>query len=112
VDRDQLAADREDAVVVEVRVVDAAGRLVPVADDEVTFQVTGSGRIIGVGNGDPSSHEADKGSVRRAFNGLCMAIVQSLKQPGDVRVEASAAGLEAASVVIQAEAARLRPAVA
>ncbi len=36
-----------------------------------TFAVTGNGRLIGVGNGDPSSHDADKGTVRRAFNGLC-----------------------------------------
>jgi beta-galactosidase len=64
-----------------------------------------------VGNGDPSCHESDKGNKRSAFNGLCMGIVQALKQPGEIRVEASADGLETASVTIQAEAATLRPAV-
>ena len=56
-DRARISADGEDVAVVEVQIVDAQGRIVPTADNEVTFAVTGPGRIIGVGNGDPSSHE-------------------------------------------------------
>jgi beta-galactosidase len=33
--------------------------VVPVADNLVNFEISGGGRIIGVGNGDPSSHEPD-----------------------------------------------------
>jgi beta-galactosidase len=33
--------------------------MVPIADNEITFGIQGSGKIIGVGNGDPSSHEPD-----------------------------------------------------
>jgi len=109
-DRTTISADREDAVVVEVRVVDAAGRLVPVADDEVTFQVSGPGKVIGVGNGDPSSHEADKGTVRRAFNGLCMAIVQATKDPGALHVTATAPGVAGGEAVVTCQAAAARPA--
>ncbi len=111
-DRPRIAADGEDVAVVEVRVVDAAGRLVPVADDEVTFRVSGSGRLIGVGNGDPSSHEADKGDARRVFNGLCAAILQATKTAGDIRIEATAPGLAAGQLTIACEAATPRPAVA
>ena len=50
-------------------------------------------RSIGVGNGDPTSHESDKGSSRKAFNGLCMALVQSTKTAGNITVEASSPGL-------------------
>jgi beta-galactosidase len=110
-DRPRLAADGEDVAVVEVRVVDTAGRVVPSADDTITFQVTGSGRLIGLGNGDPSSHEADKGTVRRAFNGLCVAILQASTAAGELRLEATAPGLEPAVVVIACDAARRRPAV-
>jgi beta-galactosidase len=39
--------------------VDAQGRTVPVAQNKVHFSVEGAGRIIGVGNGDPSCHEPD-----------------------------------------------------
>ncbi len=115
-DRQKISADGEDVSVIAVEVLDRQGRQVPVASNEVTFKTTGPGRLIGVGNGDPSCHEPDKpGSPtegrRSAFNGLCMALVQASKQPGEIRIEASAPGLEAASVVIQTEAAKLRPAV-
>ena len=114
---DRIAADGEDVCVVTAEVLDSQGRAVPTASNLVNFALSGPGRIIGVGNGDPSCHEPDKPSSptearRSAFNGLCMAIVQSLKQPGEIRLSASAGGLEGISVVIQAEAATPRPAVA
>ena len=65
-----------DAIPVMAEVVDAQGRLVPTADNEVEFSVEGDGRVLGVGNGDPSSHEPDKATRRRAFNGLAQAIVR------------------------------------
>jgi beta-galactosidase len=58
-DRGQLAADGRDVSVVTVSAIDAQGRAVPVAAHDVTLEISGPGRIIGVGNGDPSSHEAD-----------------------------------------------------
>jgi beta-galactosidase len=53
------------------------GRTVPVATNAVTFSVTGSGKLLGLGNGDPSCPEPDKGKQHSAFNGLCLAIIQS-----------------------------------
>jgi beta-galactosidase len=79
VDRAGILADGEDVAMFAVEVQDAQGRAVPVADNEVTFRVSGQGKLIGVGNGDPTSHESDKGTARKAFSGLCMAIVQSTK---------------------------------
>jgi beta-galactosidase len=116
-DRGQISADGEDVSVIIVAIADAQGRTAPTASNEVSFKTSGPGRVIGVGNGDPSCHEADTPASptearRSAFNGLCMAIVQTLKQPGEIRVEASSAGLETATVVIQAEIAKIRPAVA
>jgi beta-galactosidase len=111
-DRRTVAADGEDVSVVEVRVVDQQGRTVPAADNEITFLVSGAGKVIGVGNGDPSSHEPDKAHQRRAFNGLCVAIIQSSKTAGEIKVEATSPGLASANTVIQCEQATPRPAVA
>lgn len=111
-DRPAIAADGEDVCLVETRIVDAAGRIAPRADDMVSFAVSGSGRLIGVGNGNPSSHESDKGQRRRAFNGLCLAIVQATRQPGDIHVKASAPGLKPGVLVVPAAKARGRPSVA
>jgi len=59
-DRTSINADGEDVSVIAVRVVDAKGRPVPTANEDIVFHIEGPGKIIGVGNGDPSSHEADK----------------------------------------------------
>lgn len=57
--RATLRADGADVSVITVQVNDAQGRLVPTAGNTIGFELSGPGRIIGVGNGDPSSHEAD-----------------------------------------------------
>jgi beta-galactosidase len=112
VDREEILADGEDVAMFAVEVHDARGRVVTVADSEVRFRVSGEGKLIGVGNGDPTSHESDKGTSRRAFCGLCMAIVQSTKTAGNIMVEAISPGLVAASVAIAAKSTALRPQVA
>jgi beta-galactosidase len=58
-DRASIHADGEDLGIVTVGIVDAQGRLVPTAGNLVTFDLSGPGAILGVGNGDPSCHEAD-----------------------------------------------------
>ena len=90
---------------------DAAGRTVPTATNEVQFRLEGPGEIIGVGNGDPSSHEADHGERRRAFGGLALVIVQARKQPGAITLIAESPGLATAVVEITAEPADIRPRV-
>jgi len=57
-DRTAIKSGGEDVVVFTVSARDAKGRAVPTAGNLVNFTVTG-GRIIGVGNGDPSCHEPD-----------------------------------------------------
>ncbi|MGB9414875.1 MAG: beta-galactosidase GalA [Acidobacteriaceae bacterium] len=111
-DRREVSADGEDVAMFTVAVHDAKGRLVPITDNEVSFQVSGSGRLIGVGNGDPTDQESDKGTSRLAFSGLCMAIVQATKAVGDITVEATSPGLASATVTIAARGAVLRPQVA
>ena len=114
-DRTKVRADGEDAVVVNIAALDAQGREVPVAANLVQFAVVGSGRIIGVGNGDPSSHEPDKfldGKYeRRLFSGKCQVIVQTTREAGDIRLTASSSGLKPATAVIAAAAAAPRPRV-
>jgi beta-galactosidase len=109
VDRQEISADGEDVAMFAVEVRDTQGRCVPSADNQVGFRVTGQGKVIGAGNGDPTSHDSDKGSSRRAFSGLCMALVQSSKTAGNITVEAASPGLTPATVTISAKAARLRP---
>jgi beta-galactosidase len=55
-----------------------------------------------VDSGDPQSHEDFKGNRRKAFNGLCLAIVQSTGRPGRIRVNAASPGLKSSTVAISA----------
>ena len=92
-----VLADGKDATVINVSVVDKEGREVPDADNMIKFNLIGDAKIIGVGNGDPSSHEPDKcadGAWQRSlFNGKCQVIIQAGTKPGIVKFEANAAGL-------------------
>jgi beta-galactosidase len=58
-DRTMIGADGEDVAVITVAVMDDQGRVVPIAANHILFSLEGPGRIIGVGNGDPSCHEPD-----------------------------------------------------
>jgi beta-galactosidase len=102
-DRTVIAADGRDLSFITVRVLDSAGTLVPHADNLVAFDVGGDGRLVGVDNGLQTSHESFKALSRKAFNGLCLGVIQSRKTAGRITVTARSAGLEGASVVITAQ---------
>lgn len=93
VDRARIAADGRDLGMVSIAILDSKGRVVPTAAHRVTFDISGPARLIGVGNGDPTSLEADKADARTTFNGFAQAIVQSDGRPGTITVRASADGL-------------------
>ncbi len=82
VDRPRLAGDGWDAQPINVQVVDDKGRVVPGAGNLVKFEISGPGAIIGVGNGDPTCHESEKGQQRSVFHGLAQVIVQSTRGSG------------------------------
>jgi len=112
-DRTEINADGEDVSMVKVEVLDAQGRLVPGADNRINFTITGSGRLIGVGNGDPNSQESDQQPRRSAFHGLAQAIIQSTKSAGAIQVQARGQGLGApTTLTITTKQVALRPAVA
>jgi len=104
-----MIADGKDAAVINITVVDKQGREVPDANNLVTFSITGDAKIIGVGNGDPSSHEPDKifdgnpiaiGWQRHLFNGKCQVIIQAGKTPGSIKFEAKSDSLYTGSTDI------------
>jgi hypothetical protein len=107
-DRPTILADGEDVNVITVQALDDQGREVPIADNLIQFDLQGRGKIIGVGNGDPSSHEPDKyldgWYQRRLFNGLCQVIIQSSKEAGAIELKASSDGLKPAMLALKSEA--------
>ncbi len=108
-DRESITADGEDLVIVTVQTRDDRDRVVPVANNRVTFDIEGPGRILGVGNGDPSSHEPDKATSRTLFNGLAMVIVQSARDAGTITLTARSDGLVSAATSVRAVKSSARP---
>ncbi len=100
-DRQKIRPVPGDVAHVTVQVMDAESRLVPTADDEITFSIEGEGRILGVDNGRPDSHESYQGRKRKAFNGLALAILQPTGQAGSVTLSASSASLASAQIKIE-----------
>lgn len=102
--RTTMLADGRDAAVINISVVDKQGREAPDANGLIRFLVRGDMRIIGAGNGDPSSHEPDKcaeGSWQRhLFNGKCQVIVQAGTRPDRAYFEARSEGLQTGSTDI------------
>lgn len=92
-DRKTVFSDGRDVCHITVRVTDDKGNLCPCADNLIHFRIEGEGRLIGVDNGKPDSHESFRVEYRKAFNGLCLAIVQSTSNPGEISVHASSDGL-------------------
>jgi beta-galactosidase len=102
-DRTTIGADGKDVSVVNVCVLDSQGRVVPTADNLIQFGLTGPGKIIGVGNGNPASHEPDKAGQRSAFNGFAQVIIQSDAQPGEIQLTAIAKDLKSDSCRVRTE---------
>lgn len=94
--RQELKGDGEETVLVTVDSLDDKGRFVPTATNSISFGVKGPGKILGVGNGDPSSHESDLEPHRSLFNGKALVIVQSTGGPGTIELSASGEGLKPA----------------
>jgi beta-galactosidase len=136
-DRKTINADGEDVAVFTVSALDAQGRAVPLAQNKIAFAIEGAGKIIGVGNGDPASHEPDtfagqalprgvtppsadqpaddttpRGKPqwsRSLFNGLAQIIVQSTRDAGEIKLMATADGLTPTTTVVKTQPHEPRP---
>jgi len=99
-----MFSDGKDATVINISIMDKQGREIPDAQNLVTFTLKGDAKIIGVGNGDPSSHEPDKCTdgnwQRKLFNGKCQLILQSGYTKDIIKLEAKSEGLYPASTEI------------
>jgi beta-galactosidase len=113
--RSEINADGEDVSVLRVEVLDEEGRTIPTADNMIRFRVTGEGKLMGVGNGDPNCQESDKEPKRSLFNGLAQVIVQATRTPGTITVEAYTeerpSRLPVTQVTITTKKVELRPTV-
>lgn len=102
-DREIIAADGKDLPFVTLQIVDAKGNLVPYANNNIEFSISGPADIIATDNGNPADLEALPSNSRNAFNGLALAIIRSKRdQHGKILVTARSGTLIAGIVAIRA----------
>ena len=77
----------DDLAFITVSLTDAEGTLIPQADDQLTFEVTGAGSFEAVCNGDATSLESFKQPTMKLFNGQLVVVVRSGKTPGTLTLK-------------------------
>ena len=102
--RETLSANGSDLLYVTVDIVDKDGNRVPDADNKVTFEVSGAGRLVGLDNGSSPDHQSYQDNNRNAFSGQLVGIVQAAEVPGKVAIRISSEGLDSAVVTIPVSA--------
>lgn len=105
-----LRNDGQDIAIMTVKVLDKKGRVVPTASNRLNFTIL-NGKILGVGNGHPSSHEPDnfapgEAVYRNAFGGLAQVIIRSDGSGKPVMLTVTSDGLKGASETVAVETAR------
>jgi beta-galactosidase len=101
--RKRLGKGWDEVAIVQARVVDQNGTVLPRAENKISFSANDAGKIIGVDNGSIISHEPFQATERNAFQGTCIAIVRAMADTGVIEVTANAEGLQAATETIQIE---------
>jgi beta-galactosidase len=99
-DRKSIRANGEDLTYITAKIVDAAGIPVPNADNLIKFTMKGPGTLIATDNGSETDLESFQSTEKKAFNGLCLAVIRSSTNSGTLVLNARAQGLAEAGVEI------------
>lgn len=100
-DRNEIRADGSDLSFVTLKVLDKDGNLVPQANDNITFSISGPAEIVATDNGDPTDLVAFPSKERKAFSGMALVIIRSKsKQPGKLILTAKASNMKSAELVL------------
>ncbi len=86
-----LKADGKDLAFITVSMLDADGNECPLADDELSFEVSGAGSFKAACNGDATSLEPFTQPKMKLFYGKLVLIVQSARHAGDITVKVKSA---------------------
>jgi beta-galactosidase len=92
-DTTTLLADGKDICHIEFRVVDEQGVLVPDADHQIQFELTGPAKVHGIGNADNDGNQDYKDMIATCYQGRGLAIIRSTRDKGAVEFKAACPGL-------------------
>ena len=101
VSKNTLQNNWDDVVFAQVTVTDESGTIIPNAADVIKFETKGEGGVVAVDSGDFNSHEPYQAQERKAYQGICFAMLKANANKGNIKLTASADGLKSASVTVK-----------
>ena len=101
VDRKEIMADGSDLAYVTIRIEDKNGNLCPNADNLVKFSIKGAGELIAVDNGNQTSLESFQAPQRKAFSGMCLAVLKSTNKAGKIELTAKSKSLRSKKISVE-----------
>ena len=106
-DRNVIEADGYDLSYITVSARDKQGVFDPTCNEYIHFSLEGEGQIVGVCNGDPTTLDVFTEHFCKTFNGLCVLVIQSSKQAGEITIKATSKVLDSAKLTISSYKSKL-----
>lgn len=100
-DRKEITADGQDLSYITVEITDDKGVLDPNAANQLTFNLSGAGVIVGVDNADLKDTDLYVANTRKTWHGRAMVIIKSTKKSGAINLEVTSPGLESAIIKLK-----------
>jgi beta-galactosidase len=100
VDKDSISNDWDDVATVTATVTDENGTLIPNTDNLITFKAEGAGLVAAVDSADNNSHESYQGTTRRAFQGICLAMLKAGAGKGKITLTAASPNLQSSRIEV------------
>jgi beta-galactosidase/beta-glucuronidase len=92
-DNNQLKADKKDITHIFVALSDADGNTVYSADNEITCEISGPVRLLGMEDSNPSNIEDYRDNRQHAYHGKLLIYVQSMDKSGTAVIKLTSPGL-------------------
>lgn len=103
-DRAEIKADGTDLSFITVKIADKNKLMVPRSKNEIRFEIEGAGEIIATDNGDATDLSSFQSKTRKAFNGMALVIVRSIKgKGGKIKLKAFSNGLKNSEITISSK---------
>jgi beta-galactosidase len=100
-DRTTLAADGQDLSFITVELVDANGRLNPIAAQQLAVTVKGAATLAAFGNADIKDEDRYCDATHRTWKGRALLVVKSTRKAGSAKVSVTGQGLRPATITIR-----------
>ena len=100
-DRNSIKAGGTDMSFITARIVDAAGNLVPGADNMIEFSISGNATIAGTDNGYQADTSSLTSNKRRAWKGMALCMIKASPKKGNSTLTARAPGLQPGTIALK-----------